>query len=53
MNWDKAIELLENGEARLVVTETLILSYNGKVYVGFDGKEWEETDSEFIKKQLE
>lgn len=42
MNWDKAIELLEKGEARMVVTQAILLSAEGKVWVSFDGSEWKE-----------
>lgn len=40
MNWDRAIELLENGEADLVVTQAVLLMENGKTWLSFDGKEW-------------
>lgn len=42
MNWDRAIELLENGEARMVVTQTVLLSAEGKTWISFDGIEWKE-----------
>ena len=42
MNWNKAIELLEKGEARMVVTQAVILSAEGKTWISFDGEKWEE-----------
>ena len=53
MNSNKAIELLENGRAHAVVTQVVLLSGEGSAWFSFDGKEWEETDSRLIKKELE
>ena len=53
MNSNKAIELLENGRAHAVVTQVVLLSGDGSAWFSFDGKEWEETDSRLIKKELE
>lgn len=53
MNWDRAIELLENGEARMVVTQTVVMRAEGKTWVSFNGEDWEETDSEMIKNEIE
>lgn len=52
MNWDKAIELLEKGEASLVVTQAVILSAHGKIWISFDGREWEETFNGIIRKEI-
>ena len=52
MNWDKAIDLLENGEARLVVTQAVILTSGGRTWLSFDGEEWEETESGVVKKNI-
>lgn len=42
MDWDKAIELLENGEARMIVTQAVIITAEGKTWISFDGNEWRE-----------
>lgn len=52
MNWNSAIKLLEMGEASVVVTQVVLMSYGGKVWMSFDGTEWEETDSGIIRKEL-
>lgn len=52
MNWSRAISLLERGEASVVVTQVVLMSYGGRVWMSFDGKEWEETDSGIIRKEL-
>ena len=53
MNWDRAIELLEKGEARMTVTQSVILSAEGKIWISFNGEDWEETDSELVKRGME
>ncbi len=53
MNSNKAIELLEHGRAYAVVTQVILLSGEGKVWLSFDGKDWEETDSRLAKKEVE
>lgn len=53
MNWDKAIELLEKGEARAVVLSVVLLEHEGKRYLSFDGDEWEVTDSEMARREME
>lgn len=52
MNWDKAIGLLETGQAEMVALTAVVLRSGGKVWLSFDGKEWEETESEMVKKHL-
>lgn len=52
MNWDKAIELLERGEASMVVTQVVVFCSNGKTWISFDGQDWEETDSDIVRKEI-
>lgn len=53
MNWSRAISLLEKGEASVVVTQVVLMSYGGKVWMSFDGTEWEETDSKMARREVE
>lgn len=48
MNWSKAIRLLEEGKADAVVTTAIVLRSGGSVWLSFDGKRWEKTESEMI-----
>lgn len=48
MNWSKAIRLLEEGKADAVVTTAIVLRTGGSVWLSFDGKKWEKTESEMI-----
>lgn len=52
MNWDKAIDMLESGEAEMAVLTAVVMRTGGKVWMSFDGEEWEETESEMVKKHL-
>ena len=52
MNWDRAIEMMENGEAEMVALTAVVMKSGGKVWLSFDGHEWEETESNLIKKQV-
>lgn len=52
MNTAIAFHLLEKGEACCLYASILIMRSGGKVWISFDGKEWEETDSNIIKKQV-
>lgn len=52
MNTAIAFHLLEKGEACCLYASVLIMRSGGKVWISFDGKEWEETESEIIKKQV-
>lgn len=42
MNWDKAIELLENGDASMVITQAVLLEEGGRTWLSLDGIEWKE-----------
>lgn len=52
MNWDKAIELLEKGQANAVITQVILLAYDGRVWLSFDGKEWDEVASALVKREV-
>lgn len=52
MNTAIAFHLLEKGEACCLYASILIMRSGGKVWISFDGKEWEETESNIIKKQV-
>ncbi len=52
MNTAIAFHLLEKGEACCLYASILIMRSGGKVWISFDGKEWEETDSEMIRKMV-
>lgn len=52
MNTAIAFHLLEKGEACCLYASILIMRSGGKVWISFDGKEWEETESEMIKEQI-
>lgn len=47
------MEMFENGEAIGVYTDILLMKTHGKTYFSFDGDEWEETESELIKRFCE
>lgn len=52
MNTAIAFHLLEKGEACCLYASILIMRSGGKVWISFDGKEWEETESEMIRKMV-
>lgn len=52
MNTAIAFHLLEKGEACCLYASVLIMRVDEKCYISFDGKEWEETESEMIKEQI-
>lgn len=52
MDWNKAIDMLEKGEAEIAVLTAVVMRSGGKVWLSFDGEEWEETESNLIKKQV-
>ena len=52
MNWYRAIEMMENGEAEMVALTAVVIKACDKVWLSFDGQEWEETESNLIKKQV-
>lgn len=52
MNTAVALHLLEKGEACCLYASILIIRSGGKVWISFDGKEWEETESEMIRKMV-
>ena len=52
MNTAIAFHLLEKGEACCLCASILIIRSGGKVWISFDGKEWEETENNLIKKQV-
>ena len=43
---------MENGEAEMVALTAVVMKAGGKVWLSFDGQEWEETESNLIKKQV-
>lgn len=47
-----AFHLLERGEACCLYASILIMRSGGKVWISFDGENWEETDSEMIKNAI-
>ena len=53
MNAKDVMELLEHGEANLVVTYGYLLRYGDKYYVSFDGNMWESTVSDIVKREFE
>lgn len=53
MTWDEAIEAIENGDARMLIVQAVILKTKGKIYLTFNGEEWEETDSDMIRRGME
>lgn len=52
MNWGKAIQLIESGEARLVATTTVLLEHDGALWMSFDGIEWEKLDSRMARRLM-
>ena len=52
MNWGKAIELIENGDARVAFISTILLEHEGILYISFDGIEWEVTDSRMARRKM-
>ena len=53
MNKDRAIRMLERGDAYAVVTQVILLSCEDRMWMSFDGEDWEETESKMIRKELE
>lgn len=53
MDTNFAFHLLEKGEACCLYASVLIMRVDEKCYISFDGKEWEETESEMIKKEVD
>lgn len=47
-----AFRLLERGEARCVCASVLIVRVGERFYISFDGRQWEETDSDLVKGQV-
>lgn len=47
------MRLFENGDAVGVCTTVLLVRTGGRDYVSFDGLEWEETNSEIVRRELE
>ena len=43
----------EDGDAVGVYTTALLVRTRGRNYLSFDGIEWEETDSDIVRKELE
>ena len=52
MTEKEVMEMFENGDAVGVYTNILLMEAHGRTYFSFDGNEWEETESELIKKQF-
>lgn len=52
MDNDKAMGLLERGEADGILVSVLLLRVGENLWLSFDGDEWERVDSELIKKQF-
>ena len=52
MDWDIALEVLEKGNGRLTVVTTLLLEYDGALWMSFDGVEWEKADSKMTRRQV-
>lgn len=52
MDNDKAMGLLERGEADGILVSVLLLRSRGHIWLSFDGNEWEVIDSELIRKQF-
>ena len=44
--------MMENGEAEMVALTAVVMKAGGKVWLSFDGQEWEETESNLINKQV-
>lgn len=53
MTAKEALDLLERGEARGIETTLLLLRVRDRFYFSFDGKKWEESHGELIKKEFE
>lgn len=53
MNTAVALHLLEKGEACCLYASVLIMRVEEKCYISFDGREWEEIDSELIRKEAD
>lgn len=44
--------MCENGDAKCLLTEILIVSTDDGVLISFDGKNWEKTESHLIKNAI-
>jgi hypothetical protein len=54
MNWDKAIEMLENGEGEMAILQVVLLKgRDGRIWMSFSGEEWEKTDSPMAMRAME
>jgi len=52
MNWDKAIEMIESGDARMVLISAVFIAEGGRMWMSFDGNEWEQIDSELARREV-
>lgn len=52
MDWNRAIELIEDGDAKMLAITTILLEHNGLLYMSFDGVEWEEIESKLARKAI-
>lgn len=52
MTATQALDMLERGEAKAVLTTVLILKHGGKVWYSFDGHQWTETADKRIKEEV-
>jgi len=52
LNAEEAMKRFENGDAVGVCTTVLLMRTGGRDYMSFDGDNWEETNSEIVKKEL-
>ena len=45
MKSEDVMEMCENGDARVMYSAVLVLLSVDRIWISFDGEEWEETDS--------
>lgn len=53
MSAEEAMKLCENGDATVIYGDVLVMKSTLGYYMSLDGVEWEETDSDLVKRQFE
>lgn len=53
MSAEEAMKMCENGDATIIYGDVIFMRSKVGYYISVDGIDWEETDSELVKKQFE
>ena len=53
MTAEESMRLCEEGRARIIYGDVLLMKTEDKFYLSLDGNVWEETESEVVRKEFE